>query len=212
MWGRLMRARCCALLLQLLTHHMLLPAAFHITASCIPLQLLTSLQSSIKGELRSCLLGSLSQSSSTPGSAAVSMSEDEVAAQLDSAIAVARKDEVVRAAAKGFAAAEAAAASLQQRLPEFKQALAATAASGDSETGRKAAARILTGAAGEVEGQLAELQSEMLVRAGGGEAGAAAAASLQLLRDNVEARVRQLAGKVEAGQVKPTAALDEVSS
>jgi hypothetical protein len=120
------------------------------------------------------------------------------------------QSQVVRAAAKGFAAAEAAAASLQQRLPEFKQALAATAAGGSSETSRQAAARILTGAAGEVEGQLAELQAEMLAKAGGGEAGAAAAASLQLLRDNVEARVRELAGKVETGQVKPTAALDEV--
>jgi hypothetical protein len=121
------------------------------------------------------------------------------------------QSQVVRAAAKGFAAAEAAAASLQQRLPEFKQALAATAAVDSNETARQAAARILTGAAGEVEGQLAELQAEMLARSGGGEAGAAAAASLQLLRDNVEARVRELAGKVEAGQVKPTAALDEVS-
>jgi hypothetical protein len=120
------------------------------------------------------------------------------------------QSQVVRAAAKGFAAAEAAAVSLQQRLPEFKQALAATAAGGSNEAARQAAARILTGAAGEVEGQLAELQAEMVARSGGGEAGAAAAASLQLLRDNVEARVRELAGKVEAGQVKPTAALDEV--
>jgi hypothetical protein len=120
------------------------------------------------------------------------------------------QSQIVRAAAKGFAAAEAAAASLQQRLPEFKQALTATAVGGDSESGRKAAARILTGAAGEVEGQLAELQTEMLAQSGGGEAGAAAAASLQLLRDSVEARVRELAGKVEAGQAKPAAALDEV--
>ncbi|WIA12341.1 hypothetical protein OEZ85_012392 [Tetradesmus obliquus] len=173
-------------------------------------ELLTSLQGSITGELRSCLLESLSQSQSASASASMSMSDDELSAQLTTAIADARKDQVVRAAAKGFAAAEATAASLQTRLPEFKQALAATTAGGDSESGRKAAARILTGAAGEVEGQLAELQREMLASSGGGEAGAAAAASLQLLRDNVETRVRQLAGRVEAGQVKPTAALDEL--
>lgn len=158
-----------------------------------------------------------------PSGFAASASGVSAAGLQDSAIVVASVDElelvlqdassqsqVVRAAAKGFAAAEAAAASLQTRLPEFKQALAATTAGGDSESGRKAAARILTGAAGEVEGQLAELQREMLASSGGGEAGAAAAASLQLLRDNVETRVRQLAGRVEAGQVKPTAALDEL--
>jgi hypothetical protein len=162
---------------------------------------------SVASSFAAAASGAAASAAGLQDSEIVVASVDELEVVLQDALS---QKEVVRAAAKGFAAAEAAAASLQQRLPEFKQALAATAQSGGSETGRKAAARILTGAAGEVEGQLAELQSEMLVRAGGGEAGAAAAASLQLLRDNVEARVRELAGKVEAGQVKPTAALDEV--
>jgi hypothetical protein len=62
-----------------------------LCAFCMLLQLLVSLQSSIAGELRSCLLDSLSQSS-TSSTASMSMSEDELAAQLSTAIAAARKE------------------------------------------------------------------------------------------------------------------------
>jgi hypothetical protein len=77
------------------------------TALILPLQLLLGLQTSISGELRSCLLDSLSQSSSTPGSASISMSEQEFAAQLATAIAEARKE---RAAAANEGLEEAIAA------------------------------------------------------------------------------------------------------
>jgi hypothetical protein len=81
-----------------------------LTLSLLPtvlLQLLLGLQTSISGELRSCLLDSLSQSTSTPGSASISMSEEEIAAQLATAIAEARKE---RAAAASEGLEEAIAA------------------------------------------------------------------------------------------------------
>jgi hypothetical protein len=75
--------------------------ADHVTAALLHaalfLQLLLGLQTSISGELRSCLLDSLSQSSSTPGSASISMSEEEIAAQLATAIAEARKERAAAA-------------------------------------------------------------------------------------------------------------------
>lgn len=82
----------------------LMPLA--LPAAC-PLQLLTSMQSSIAGELRSCLLDSLSQSQNASASASISMSEDELASQLATAIAAARKE---RAAATADGLEEAIAA------------------------------------------------------------------------------------------------------
>lgn len=67
---------------------------------CLCLQLLLFLQTQVAGELRSSLLDSLSaQSANATSSVTLSMSEDDIAAQLAAAIAAVRKREAAAAAA-----------------------------------------------------------------------------------------------------------------
>lgn len=115
----------------------------------------------------------------------------------------------MKAAARTLVAAEAVCGALEEVMGSLKQQMAAASSSSAPEAAEESA-NLLRATADEVVAQLEQLRLTGLASMEEDDDGAAAAAALDGLLAAIQAKAEELAGQVQAGQMKGTAALEEV--
>lgn len=115
----------------------------------------------------------------------------------------------MKAAARTLVAAEGVCGALEEVMVGLKQQMAASSSSSTPEAAEESA-NLLRATADEVVAQLEQLRLTGLASMEDDDDGAATAAALDGLLAAIQAKAEELAGQVQAGQMKGTAALEEV--